>query len=388
LWTATHSRLPHPANDNPASGIRSKPVVENDRAYYVSNRGELVCVDVNGFSDNQNAGPFRDEVDVRPGAVDILWMVDPVSQYGVFKRDAEEFGNPLASPVIDDQSVYFITGNGSTLGYQFAFPNLPFVPNSEAPSLICVNKMTGQVQWKCKLPGKNIAYGQWASPVLAPARVGRQLIFPGGDGILYSLDPANGKELWRSDCHEHDKASLSGLGATPNAGFIATPTISGSHVFAVRQLRPDGDTESTQFALHAIDIGLDGETQGKLKWSFAAGRYRGSVSSPLVVDGQVLLMSVTGHLFSISAESGKELWNLELGDPNSFFAGPFINRGLVYVPLSDQLAVLDPKQKRICGLYSFNDRLQGQPTLVEGVLYAATNKEIFAIRKLKLDDNI
>jgi hypothetical protein len=35
--------------------------VEGKRLYYVSNRGELVCLDTEGFLDGKNDGPFQDE---------------------------------------------------------------------------------------------------------------------------------------------------------------------------------------------------------------------------------------------------------------------------------------------------------------------------------------
>jgi hypothetical protein len=57
LWQATHARLDHRANDLPQQGICSLPCVENDRVYYFSNRGELVCLNINGMS----GGAFQKE---------------------------------------------------------------------------------------------------------------------------------------------------------------------------------------------------------------------------------------------------------------------------------------------------------------------------------------
>ena len=51
LWQATHDKLPTGrVNDWPEQGICSSPWVDGDRLYYVSNRCELVCADVNGMN--------------------------------------------------------------------------------------------------------------------------------------------------------------------------------------------------------------------------------------------------------------------------------------------------------------------------------------------------
>jgi hypothetical protein len=60
LWQQTHEKLASGrANDWPYQGVASSPLIEGKRVYYVSNRGVLWCVDLNGFSDG-NDGPVTD----------------------------------------------------------------------------------------------------------------------------------------------------------------------------------------------------------------------------------------------------------------------------------------------------------------------------------------
>ena len=49
LWQAVHDKLPN-ADDNDLAkqGVGSTPAVDGNRVYYVSNRCELVCADVDG----------------------------------------------------------------------------------------------------------------------------------------------------------------------------------------------------------------------------------------------------------------------------------------------------------------------------------------------------
>ena len=42
-------------------GIASSPLIIDGVAYFTSNRGQIVAVDVQGFHDNENDGPYKDE---------------------------------------------------------------------------------------------------------------------------------------------------------------------------------------------------------------------------------------------------------------------------------------------------------------------------------------
>ena len=57
LWQQTHVKLESGrANDWPFQGVASSPLVEDRKLYYVSNRGVLLCLDIDGFRDNENDG--------------------------------------------------------------------------------------------------------------------------------------------------------------------------------------------------------------------------------------------------------------------------------------------------------------------------------------------
>ncbi|MGI8978060.1 MAG: PQQ-binding-like beta-propeller repeat protein [Pirellulaceae bacterium] len=58
LWQFSAEKLPTGrVNDWPIMGIASSPLVEKDRAWLVSNRGEVVCLDTQGFYDEEDDGP-------------------------------------------------------------------------------------------------------------------------------------------------------------------------------------------------------------------------------------------------------------------------------------------------------------------------------------------
>src|SRR5262245_8575551 len=50
MWQHTHPKLEAGrANDWPYQGVASSPLVEGNRLYYVSNRGVVFCLDIQGF---------------------------------------------------------------------------------------------------------------------------------------------------------------------------------------------------------------------------------------------------------------------------------------------------------------------------------------------------
>lgn len=62
LWQYSSEKLPTgKVHDWELLGICSTPIVEGDRAWFVDNRGEVVCVDTEGFYDNEDDGPVTDE---------------------------------------------------------------------------------------------------------------------------------------------------------------------------------------------------------------------------------------------------------------------------------------------------------------------------------------
>ena len=151
-WQIAHPRLNQRAHDLPTLALMCRPQVERNKVYYQNNRGELLCRPL-------------DSISGLPRPPDI-WRVDMIGQLGVFKRDACDIGNPTPSPLVVENRVYCVTGNGTTFGYSKQYAGLPLVPKSDAPSFLAVDKENGQVVWSSSLPGKRLMYGQWGSPAL------------------------------------------------------------------------------------------------------------------------------------------------------------------------------------------------------------------------------
>ncbi len=123
-------------------GMCSAPSIEGDRAYLLTNRTEVVCIDLKGQADG-NQG-FTDEarlfaakdgtpVTVGAGDADVLWVCDLIAEAKVRTHDAA-----VGSVLIAGDRLYVNTANG--LDDRHAAMGSP-----EAPSLVVLDKATGRV---------------------------------------------------------------------------------------------------------------------------------------------------------------------------------------------------------------------------------------------------
>ncbi len=62
LWQHSNEKLPTGrVHDWPLQGVCAAPIVEGERLWYVSNRGEVLCLDAQGFHDGEDDGPVTNE---------------------------------------------------------------------------------------------------------------------------------------------------------------------------------------------------------------------------------------------------------------------------------------------------------------------------------------
>lgn len=229
LWQHSSEKLKTGrVHDWPLQGICCAPLVEGDRLWFVTSRGEVRCVDTEGFRDGENDGPVQNEQHTADNEADVIWVYDMMRELGVSQH------NMCACSVTAVGDTLFVNTSN---GLDESHINLP---SPDAPSFMAMDKNTGKVLWTDKSPGVNILHGQWSSPTYAvlPGPEGEdqpQVIFGGGDGWVYSFDPTgdgNGaaKLLWKFDANPKDsKWVLGGRGTRNN--IIATPVIYDDKVY-------------------------------------------------------------------------------------------------------------------------------------------------------------
>ncbi|MFT3880508.1 MAG: PQQ-binding-like beta-propeller repeat protein [Gemmatales bacterium] len=60
LWQIVHDKLPAGrVNDWPEQGVCSSPLIEGDKVYYVSNRGEVICATTEGLGAGNRASKTK-----------------------------------------------------------------------------------------------------------------------------------------------------------------------------------------------------------------------------------------------------------------------------------------------------------------------------------------
>jgi outer membrane protein assembly factor BamB len=358
LWQAVTDKLDGDS-DWPEEGVSSSPAVEGKRLYYVSNRGELTCLDTEGFTDGRNDGPFQDEVHKGPTDADVIWTLDMRKELGV-----SQLFMAASSPVIWEDLVFVGTPNGRDSSDEKVLA-------PKAPSFLAVNKNTGKVVWQDNSPGEGILHGQWTSAGLAAVDGVQQAIFPGGDGWLYAFNARTGEKLWKFDLNPKDAV----WPKTRNYG-LSTPVFSEGRVFM--SVGQDPDHPNGVGHTYSIDPARRGDvTESGRVWQYdKIGR---SISTAAVADGLVYVSDMKGLLHCLDVKTGKPYWTYDTMAP--VWGSPLVADGKVYLGDQDGDVVVlkaGTELKKIAEI-DMGGSVYSTPVPANGVLYIMTRSELFAI---------
>jgi outer membrane protein assembly factor BamB len=357
LWQAVTDKLESGAeNDFPEQGVCSSPAVEGKRLYYVSNRGELVCLDTEGFLDGKNDGPFQEEAYKEPTDADIIWKLDMMKELGVYQRNMAN-----SSPVVWEDLVLIETSNGRSDEK---------LPAPKAPSFIAVNKNTGKVVWQDNSPGDAILLGQWSSPALGLVDGVQQALFAGGDGWLYGFHARTGEKLWKFNLNPKNTAP-----EERNYG-VSTPVFSEGRV--LMSVGQDPDKGNGPGLAYSIDPAKRGDiTESGKVWQY--GKINRSLSTAAIADGLIYLSDFSGVLHCLDVKTGQPYWTYDLKSP--VWGSPLAADGKVYLGDADgDLAVFSAgKEAKKPTVIDMADSVYSTPVPANGILYVMTRTQLFAI---------
>ena len=369
VWQATHDKLPAGrVNDWPLQGICSTPYVEGDRAYYLSNRAQVVAVDTKGFS-NGNDG-FSDEQYKGDKDADILWTYDLIGELDVFPHNLA-----ASSPLVVGDNIFVTTGNGVDEGHVN-------VPSPLGPSFVAINKNTGKLAWESALPAEAILHGTWSNPSSGVAGGREQVVFPGGDGWVYSFDPASGELIWKFDANPKDAVwELGGSGTRNN--IIATAVFRDGIVYiGVGQDPEHGEGPGH---LWAIDGSQKGDVTGKTLWHFGGEDFNRTISTVAISNGVLYVPDLSGFLYALDVETGEHLWTHDTFA--AVWGSAFVVGGNVYLGDEDgDVVILQAgREEKVVAEMNMGSAVYTTPTVTDGVLYIATRSELFAIASKQSD---
>ena len=364
LWQDVAPRVERGLREFLLPSTTSTPYVEGNRLYYVTAECQLRCLDTQGFRDGENNGPYRDEVFQDNAAADIVWELDMCGRLGVFPHEAT---NSEVLPVGDLLMVS--TSNGQNEGHTR-------VPSPRAPSLIAVDKRSGDVVWRAIGPGEQVLHGQWSSPVAADVNGRIQVLFGGGDGWLRSYDAASGHEVWRFDGNPKDARWRPRPGVLSRSSIIASPVFADGRVFvAMGQSPGHGNGPSL---IHAISPNGQGDvTESRLLWtSREVGRV---VGTPIAKDGLLYVGDLGGTIHCLDAATGAHVWKHETNE--AIWGSLLLAGDRLYVGnLEGSMTVLRAgRRKQLLGQIEMDAPLYSPPALVGDALYLATANRLYLI---------
>ncbi len=416
LWQHSNRKLKAGAEvDWPEVGVCSAPYVDGDRLWYVNNRGELCCLDTEGFYDKENDGPFQNEPSTDLQDADVIWKLDMMKELGVRQH------NMSACSVTAWGEVLFVnTSNGVDESHER-------VPAPTAPSFIAVDRRTGRVLWTDNSPGKNILHGQWSSPSWAEINGQVQVLFAGGDGWLYSFAPlgdghGHSKLIWKFDCNpKTSKWVVGGRGDRNN--LIATPVVYHNRVYiAVGQDPEQGEGIGHLWCIDPTKQGdvspeLAVDAQGRplpprrvqavnpaagekavpnpnsaLVWHYSGADENGdgkiafeeemhrSLGSVAVKDDLLYIADHSGILHCLDARTGRSYWSYDLFA--AAWSTPVIlgNKVLVTDEDGDVAIFQHSRQQKLLKEINMQDSIYTTPVFAEGLLYIATRSKLYAIQ--------
>ena len=278
LWQDVAPRVDRGLREFVLPSTTSAAYVEGDRLFYVTAECQLRSLDTQGVR---------------------VWELDMCSRLGVFPHEAS---NSDVVPVGDLLMVS--TSNGQNEGHLR-------VPSPRAPSLIAVNKHSGEVIWRAIGAGAQVLHGQWSSPVAANVNGRMLVLFGGGDGWLRAYDAASGHEVWRFDGNPKDARWLPRPGVLSRSSIIASPVFADGRVFlAMGQSPGHGNGPSS---IYAISPNGQGDVTGsRLLWtSREVGRV---VGTPVVKDGLLYVADLGGTVHCLDAATGAHVWKHETNE--------------------------------------------------------------------------
>lgn len=393
LWQLAVPKLASgKVNDWEYLGILSSPLIEGGKAYLVTNRCEVVCLDLDGMA-NGNDGPFKDEAKylggpgkppIEPGKqdADILWKYDMMDELGVFPHNASN-----CSIIAVGDVLFVCTSNGQ----DWTHVN---IPSPLSPSFIALDKKTGELLGEDNAEiGPRILHGQWTSPSVGTVNGKKQVYFGGGDGVLYALDTTPTKEgdtsfikkIWWFDAvpeeYKKDKTGkpIKYPAAEGPSEINSTPVFYKNRVYV--PIGQDPEHGEGVGRLVCVDATKTGDvTKTALIWDFKEIHRSISTVSIDPETGLLFVADFSGFVFCLDAETGKKYWEYDM--KAHMWGSTFVADGKCYVGDEDGDVVVLAATKegpKVLSEVNMGAPVYSTAIVANGMMYIGTQTHLFAI---------
>ena len=246
-------------------------------------------------------------------------------------------GDVISSPAVANGTVYVGSGDGQLYALQLATGDRKWrydagsaVGSSPAVggglvyatardgSIFAVEGSTGTRRWRLTTrPDLPLPWGHESGDYFlsSPAYVDGTIVVGAGDGGVYALDAATGKQRWRAQTEGRVRAS---------------PAVANGRVYAASF---DGRVYCFDLTTGALRWRYDTEGVGLRSGSYGFDR-RSIQSSPAVADGVVYVGARDGFLYAIDADSGTLRWRVD-HKVSWVITSPAVSEHVVFAGSSD-----------------------------------------------------
>ena len=435
IWTLTVPKLGSgKVGDWEFLGICSSPTVVGNRVYIVTNRCEVMALDVNGLADGnqglQDEGQYMAHrgttplppVDVKKTDADIIWRYDMRKELGVYPHNITS-----SSILVVGDILYCSTSNGVTYDHTD-------IPVPKAPALIALDRKLAEdpnadpakilVGEEGSGLSTRILHGNWTSPCWGEVGGKGILLYGGPDGLCYGFDPTPVKdedgfgvfpELWRFDCNPATYRFKDGdrsrpiKYATPEgpSEVIATPVFYKGRLYTGIGQDPEHGEGAGNFSC------IDAAT-GRKVWDYRINR---TLSTCSIADDLVYVADHSGFLYCFDANDGTLYWKYDT--LSLIWASTLVTDGKVFIgnedgdmtvvdtarmkALADELGaplfvesekeglvvtrpndttkiITGDERKKYVNVASFGKPIYLSPIVADGVLYIGTMTHLYAIK--------
>ena len=343
-----------------------------------------------------------------------LWAVDRTTRSVAWTRRladsnhmAQKQNMSSPSPVTDGRHVWVMTGLGilkafdfagkelwsrdlqadyGTFGLLFGYASSPLLRDAlylqvlhgmktDDPSYVLkIDKMTGKTVWRVERPTDAVheSPDSYTTPAWVEVNGRAELVITGGD-VVSGHDPETGREYWRADVLNPQRAR--------NYRIVASPTIAAGLIIAPTRVNP----------LVAIRPGGSGDVANThVAWTFAQGP---DVPTP-VSDGELLyIVRDNGVVFALDVKTGATVYGPQRLPSGTYSASPVLADGKIYVTTEEEGLTTVFKAGRNFEVLSSNSLLGdcspyclSTVAVSEGQLFVRTSSYLWAIGERRTAD--
>ncbi len=283
---------------------------------------------------------------------EVIWEHAMSEEYGMLST----YGGRTNFPVVFDDLV-IISGVMTQWG-EHAVPAHRFVG---------FDKRTGAAVW-FSITRPKPEDTTYSTPFVTVFNGQAAMVFGGGDGFMYAMQPRTGEVIWKYDCS--------------NRGINTPPLVVDGIVYCGHREQNSSDTRilGAIFAING-DQATGEIKEDELKWKIPGRSVEGS--QPLLVDGRLYVIEDGGTLVVINPETGEIIQDKKIGRrPGSLI---YADGKLYCCEQTGNFWVFKPTAEGVEELARVRMRsgeeILAAPIISHGKIYVTTTKALYCIGK-------